>query len=433
MSSLTLAEFLDGEWCPALGCTEPASIAYAASLAAREAGGSVQRVSVVCDPRMYKNCFAVGIPNSGHKTGLRWAIALGAWLPDPTAKLEVLRQVTPAILARAERLIAEGRVHADVDPARTTLYVDCRVESDCGDARVIIEGDHTRVTRIERNGSPVGDHTAADAAGSSVRERFAEMSFTDMIGLANGADDECRQRLRHGVELNVAIAHHGLSLLPGAFIGDASESIEARAGKLVCAGVYARMWGVDMPVMSLAGSGNKGISVSVPLALQAERQSMAADRADQALALACLVTSATTHHLGALSAVCGCSNAAGVGLAAGLVYLAGGDASGVSMAVTNMVGNVAGMICDGAKIGCALKTMSGVDAAFRAASLAMNGVTIPDTDGIVGADGLASLRNLGRIAVQGMASVDSEVLGILRAKMADRAYDPAQSSTDSQA
>jgi L-cysteine desulfidase len=108
-----------------------------------------------------------------------------------------------------------------------------------------------------------------------------------------------------------------------------------------------------------------------------------------------------------------------VGLAAGLVYLDGGDAERVSMAVTNMVGNVAGMICDGAKIGCALKTMSGVDAAFRAASLAMNGVTIPHTDGIVGTDGLASLRNLGRIAVQGMAAVDSEVLDILRAKMHD--------------
>jgi L-cysteine desulfidase len=417
MNDCTLAEFLDGEWRPALGCTEPASIAYAASLAAREAGGTVERVSVICDPRMYKNCFAVGIPNSGHKTGLLWAIGLGALLPDPEVRLEVLRQVTPDILERAGRLIEDGRVYADVEPARMGLYVDCHVESDRGSGRVTIEGEHTRVTRIERDGVMVAGDPAPGPGHPSVRERFAEMSFSDMMDMADGADAGCRTRLRQGVELNMGIARHGMSLLPGPFVGETTASAEALAGKLVCAGVYARMWGADMPVMSLAGSGNKGISVSVPLALRSERSGVSPERADQALALACMVTSATTHHLGTLSAVCGCSNAAGVGLAAGLVYLDGGDAERVSMAVTNMVGNVAGMICDGAKIGCALKTMSGVDAAFRAASLAMNGVTIPHTDGIVGTDGLASLRNLGRIAVQGMAAVDSEVLDILRAKM----------------
>ncbi len=418
MNDLTLAEFLDSEWRPALGCTEPASIAYAASLAASHTEGEVRRVSVVCDPRMYKNCFAVGIPNSGHKTGLRWAIALGVLLPDPAARLEVLRQVTPEILERAGGLIEEGRVAADVDPARMELFVDCLVETDRGAGRVVIEGEHTRVTRIERDGVALVGASSACAERTSVRERYADMSFGDMVALSERADADCRERLRRGIELNMAIARHGLLLLPEAFMSAAAESVEGLAGKLVCAGVYARMWGADMPVMSLAGSGNKGISVTVPLALQAERHNAPADRADQALALACMVTSATTYHLGTLSAVCGCSNAAGVGLAAGLVYLEGGDSERVSMAVTNMVGNVAGMICDGAKIGCALKTMSGVDAAFRAASLAMSGVTIPETDGIVGSDGLSSLRNLGRIAVQGMASVDSEVLDILRAKMA---------------
>ena len=427
MNDATLADFLESEWRPALGCTEPASIAYAASLAAHHAGGTVRSASVICDPRMYKNCFAVGIPNSGHKTGLRWALALGALAPDPAARLEVLRQVTPHILTAAEELIRNGRVRADVDPGRTALYVDCRVETDQGLGRVVLEGDHTNVTCIERNGSPVGGHADMQARATDARERYATMSFGDMIVLADSADDPCRERLRQGVSMNMAIAHHGLSLLPSPFIGDAAECVEARAGKLVCAGVYARMWGADMPVMSLAGSGNKGISVTIPLALQAEKAGASAQQADQALALACLVTSATTHHLGSLSAVCGCSNAAGVGLAAGLVYLAGGDDKRVSMAVTNMVGNVAGMICDGAKIGCALKTMSGVDAAFRAASLAMSGITIPDTDGIVGADGLSSLRNLGRIAVHGMASVDFEVLDILRAKMDIQGAESSQS------
>jgi L-cysteine desulfidase len=156
----------------------------------------------------------------------------------------------------------------------------------------------------------------------------------------------------------------------------------------------------------------------VPIWLWGESIGASQERIDEALALACLVTSATTHRLGSLSAVCGCANAAGVGLAAGLVALEGGSPEQISLAVTNMVGNIAGMVCDGAKIGCAMKTMTSVDAAFRAAFLALSGVGIPETDGIVGADGHASLLNLGRVAVQGMAAMDAEILGILRSKMA---------------
>jgi L-cysteine desulfidase len=177
------------------------------------------------------------------------------------------------------------------------------------------------------------------------------------------------------------------------------------------------MTGADYVVMSLAGSGNKGIVCSVPLALWGRLLGLPQERIDEALALACLVTSATTWHLGTLSAVCGCSNAAGIGLAAGLVALEGGGEEEVSLAVTNLVGNVAGMICDGAKIGCGLKVMTAVDAAYRAATLALNGIGIPVSDGIVGLDGRASLANLGRIANQGMVSADSEILEIMREKL----------------
>jgi L-cysteine desulfidase len=142
---------------------------------------------------------------------------------------------------------------------------------------------------------------------------------------------------------------------------------------------------------------------------------------EEALALACLVTSATTHHLGTLAAVCGCSNAAGIGLAAGLVLIEKGGTKEISLAINNMVGNVTGMICDGAKIGCALKTMTAVDAAFRSSTLAMSGVGIPSSDGIVGGSGPESLKNLGRISNQGMLSADSEILRIMREKLAPEA------------
>lgn len=140
-------------------------------------------------------------------------------------------------------------------------------------------------------------------------------------------------------------------------------------------------------------------------------------RLGQAMGLAFLITSAATHHLGPLSAVCGCSNAAGIGLAAGLVCLADGDEAAISRAITNMVGNVTGMICDGARIGCAMKTMTAVDAAFRSASLALAGIGIPSSDGIVGRDGMASLVHLGRIATQGMRLVGAEILAIMQEKL----------------
>jgi len=186
---------------------------------------------------------------------------------------------------------------------------------------------------------------------------------------------------------------------------------------MVCAGVYARMWGEDYSVMTLAGSGNKGITFSVPIYMLEKKDGLDPSDVEHALALGCLVTSVATFHLGTLSAVCGASNAAGIGLAVALVRLQGGGVNEMSMAINNMVGNVTGMICDGAKIGCALKTMTAVDAAFRAVTLAMSGLAIPVTDGIVGRDGLTSLKYLGRIATRGMASTDAEILRIMQEKL----------------
>jgi L-cysteine desulfidase len=169
--------------------------------------------------------------------------------------------------------------------------------------------------------------------------------------------------------------------------------------------------------MSLAGSGNKGITASVPIALWGHHEGHSVASVEEALALACIMTSAVTYQLGTLSAICGAANAAGIGIATALVLLEGGGEAQADLAINNMVGNLAGMICDGAKIGCAMKTMTGVDAAFRAAQLAMAGVGIPATDGILGADGGTSLTNLGLLAKEGMKNVDEVVLQIMQEKL----------------
>jgi len=418
MAEIRFSEYLAQEWRPALGCTEPASIALAAATAAHVVGGEPRRVELVVDPRMYKNCFAVGIPHSEHRSGIQWAAALGSLLPDPDVGLEIFRQITPEVLTAAGRMLEADRCTVEVDRTKEELWVDCRVETDQGVGRAVIAHDHTRVILTERDGAAVlGTADAGDGRpDGGLREVLARAPLTELIALSNQLDDSDRQLLRRGIEHNLAIARHGLRMFPERFHRRAGET-QSHISHLVCGGVYARMSGEDFVVMSLAGSGNKGIVCSVPLALWGELLGLDRESVDHALALACLVTSATTWHLGALSAVCGCSNAAGIGLAAGLVVLEGGGAPEVSLAITNMVGNVAGMICDGAKIGCGLKVMTAVDAAYRAASLALSGVGIPASDGIVGGTGTESLLNLGRIATRGMTSTDAEILDIMRAKL----------------
>jgi L-cysteine desulfidase len=417
-----LTAFLTQEWKPALGCTEPASIAYAACRAAAGAKGPVQSVHLVCDPRMYKNCYAVGIPHSERKTGILWAVAIGALLPDPTAELECFRDITPEILQEASRLIESGTITVEVDSGKSSLFVDTRVVRSDGVGRAIIEEHHTGLARVERNGRPRPlPERAEDAAdkgnGHEIVEWLQGLGFVEAIETIATISESDRERLRRGGEMNRAIARHGLSLFPESFVNLMGVDQMTRISRLVCAGVYARMCGEDYTVMTLAGSGNKGITVSVPLTLWGRELLVDEDKVDEALALACIVTSQTTLRLGTLSAVCGCSNAAGIGLAAGLVLLQGGGADEISLAVNNMVGNVTGMICDGAKIGCGLKTMTSVDAAYRASTLAMAGIGIPDTDGIVRADGAGSLDNLERIARHGMASMDAEILKIMQEKL----------------
>jgi L-cysteine desulfidase len=418
--SFTFSEFLDAEWQPALGCTEPASIAYAAASAAAQATGPVRSIHLTCDPRIYKNCYAVGIPHSSHKVGIRWALAIGALLPDPEAKLECFKQIDAAILQRAGQLIDAGALSVNLDASQAELLVDCTVERAHGSGRAVIERDHTRLVRLERDGETVLDSSenGGDAKPPSPRSELAKLAFEDLVLLSRDLTDRDRVRLGKGTLLNLAIAKHGLSLFPERFVELADREPLTRISRLVCAGVYARMWGEDFRVMSLAGSGNKGIVCAVPMSQWGQELGADQRAIDEALALACVVTSATTFHLGTLSAVCGCSNAAGIGLAAGLVQLEGGGPREISLAINNMVGNVTGMVCDGAKIGCALKTMTSVDAAFRSASLALSGIGIPVTDGIVGDGGMASLSNLGRLATRGMVSVDAEILDIMQEKLA---------------
>ncbi|MBP7147926.1 MAG: serine dehydratase subunit alpha family protein [Acidobacteria bacterium] len=416
---MDITGFLAAEWKPALGCTEPAAVAWTAALAADQAGGNARQVRLRCDARTYKNCYAVGIPNSGRQSGLLWSLALGAHLGDPSLGLRSFEGNTPASIAAAGELLARRGAEVEVESDRVSLMVDVTVVSDRGVGRAVVEREHTNLARLEKDGRLVGGAASrSDSVPSSTAgEEAARMRIGELMELARTLGESDRVRLREGLSLNLAIARHGLSLLPAGFVPPGGQDSQTRISRLVSAGVYARMSGEPLTVMTLAGSGNKGITTSIPVVLWGRESGHDEGRIEEALAFACLMTTTATWHLGTLSAICGAANASGIGIAAALVMLEGGSAHQVGLAVSNMVGNVAGMICDGAKIGCAMKTMTGVDAAFRAANLALAGIGIPATDGIVGEDGEESLSNLGRLAQHGMVGVDAEILRIMQDKL----------------
>lgn len=415
---LNLSEILETEWKPAFGCTEPAAVAWAAAHAARMAGGEVETVHLRCDPRTYKNCYAVGLPVPGKRTGILWALGAGTFLPSPDLGLRSFELADDEVMRRAGILLENRTVTVDVDPGLTELHVDVRVSSDTGTGRAVLDQAHTRLVTLERNG--VSEPVAAagvDLAGARLRPLLAGLTFEDLWDLSGRLEPADRKILRDGSEMNLMISRHGFEKLPVGLRPADDQSLSTRVASWVGAGVHARMSGDTMQVMSLSGSGNKGIIVAVSVVLWGRENGLHQEEIDRALAFGVLMTAASTHHLGTLSAICGAANAAGIGVASALVMMMGGSPAKVELAVHNMVGNVAGMICDGAKIGCAMKTMTGVDAAFRAARMAMAGIGIPETDGIVGGDGRRSLDNLGRLAQTGMANVDHEILAIMQDKL----------------
>lgn len=416
---MNISDVLTAEWKPALGCTEPAAVAWAAALAAEQAKGEIRRVKLICDPRTYKNCHAVGIPNSSYCNGILWALALGALSRDSSLGLKIFDGNTASAISKARELIEQKVISVEVVAGHPELMVCVVVESARGIGKAVIERDHDNLTRLEADGVSVKGETDSSHGETTteLRAKLAKLGHEERIEMARSLAPGDRERLQEGISLNLAIARHGLALLPNDFSIFGASQPQSKISQLVASGVFARMSGEALPVMTLAGSGNKGITVAVPIALWGREVGASETAIEEALAMACIMTSIVTHELGTLSAVCGASNAAGIGTASALVLLEGGGPKQIDLAICNMVGNLAGMICDGAKIGCAMKTMTGVDAAFRATQLAMAGIGIPATDGIVGEDGKSSLANLGILAKHGMKNVDETILHIMQKKL----------------
>ena len=440
-----LIELIHKEVKPALGCTEPIAVALAVAKAVDIISENCShcgdcplwrqtadfRITVEVSGNILKNGMGVGIPGTG-MVGLPIAAALGAVCGNPALGLEVLHGVSESAVTRAKELVTGKRVAISVADTDHLLYVKATVSMGEGiqasaevhpRAYAVIEDDHDKIVETSfadrilmssESGAAVKDRTTLDY-GLTVREIYDFACTADFQDIAFILEDRT---------LNLALAREGLEGDYGLRVGKAirenqmevfGDDLMSFAMGLTAAASDARMAGCTLPAMSNSGSGNQGITVSMPIIAYALKYGIADEPLARALILSNLVAIHIKGYLGKLSALCGCV-VASTGSACGIVYLQGGTYEQVCAAIKNMIGNITGMVCDGAKVGCAMKVASGVSSAVQSAVLALRGTCIPSTDGIIEDDIEKTVRNLGTIGSVGMQATDKMILDIMLCK-----------------
>lgn len=432
---------------PALGCTEPIAVALAAAKAAEIISENCSccaqwrmktdfKLDVAVSGNILKNGMGVGIPGTG-MVGLPVAAALGAVCGDSKEGLEVLKSLTPEAVARAKELVAKGRVRISVADTEHLLYVKVTLVADdktVASAEVdphayaVIEGDHDRIVETSfADKILMSSESAAglpDEARASDRTSVYDLNVLDIWNFTRAVPYADIAFILEDRTLNLALAHEGLRGDYGLQVGKAirenqkevfGDDFMSFAMGMTAAASDARMAGSTLPAMSNSGSGNQGITVSMPVIAYALKYHVDDEKLARALVLSNLVAIHIKHYLGKLSALCGCV-VASTGSACGIVYLEGGGYQQLCAAIKNMAGNITGMVCDGAKVGCAMKVASGVSCAVQSAVLALRGTCIPSTDGIIEDDVEKTIRNIGTIGSAGMKVTDRMILDIMLCK-----------------
>lgn len=405
---------------PAVGCTEPGAAAYAAAVAAQTLGETPERLTVSVSRNILKNAMGVGIPGTD-MVGLPIAVALGALCGDAGAGLAVLHNITDEDVAQAQKLVDAQGVQVCLSDHPQKLYIDVLAEAGEHSARTVIAGTHTNIIRIEKDGQCISTGDGAEESGAA--GAGAELSLKEIDDFVRSVSSEKLSFLRECINMNSAISQEGLEHPYGLGIGQSiyetlpeNNSEENYALAVTCAAADARMGGCTLPVMSSCGSGNQGLTATLPVIAVARKRGLSEEDTFRALAYSLLVTIHVKQHLGKLSALCACSVGASIGTACALTYLDGGTLQQIGHCVDNVVADVSGVICDGAKAGCALKIATGVSSAFRGAMLAMKNRNASALDGIVGHDPEASVDNLGNLCNTGMLDTDRVILDMLVCK-----------------
>ena len=418
-----IIDLIHQEVVPAIGCTEPIAVALCVAKATETLGTKPEKINVLLSANILKNAMGVGIPGTG-MIGLPIAIALGALIGKSEYQLEVLKDSTPDVVEEGKRFIEEKRIHISLkENIEEKLYIEVCCEAGDDKATAVIAGGHTTFIYIERNGEVLfqKQHTAS----CEKEEECLELTLRKVYDFALNTPLDEISFILETARLNKAAAErsfegnygHGLGkMLRGTYehkvMGD---SVFSHILSYTSGACDARMAGAMIPVMSNSGSGNQGISATLPVLVFAEENDKPEEELIRALMLSHLTVIYIKQSLGRLSALCGCVVAA-TGSSCGITWLMGGTYDQVAYAVQNMIANLTGMICDGAKPSCALKVTTGVSTAVLSAIMAMENRCVTSVEGIIDEDVDQSIRNLTKIGSKGMNETDKLVLEIMTGK-----------------
>lgn len=401
----------------ALGCTEPGAVAFAAAKATSLLGKTPESMDVCCSSNIIKNVKSVNVPNAEGLRGIEAAAILGMLVGEPDKELQILDGVKPEDVKKTKELLAANFCRTHHQKGEEKLYINVVVRARNEEASATVEQEHTNVTRLTKNGEVIYDIDVKVGDGE-VENLKNNMSVKDIFEFASSVDvEKVKDILDVQIKENCAIAEEGVVGDYGLNVGESlmdmfGDDIKSRASAMAAAGSDARMAGSSLPVVVNSGSGNQGITVTVPVVEYAEYLREDREKLYRALCISNLIALHIKSHIGPLSAFCGATSAA-CGSGAAIAYLQGGGYDEICSTITNTLANVSGIICDGAKASCAFKIATSVNAALLGCKMAMDKKAFTEGDGIVGSDIEETIRNIGRVGNQGMRETDNEIIDIM--------------------
>lgn len=408
---------LKEELVPAMGCTEPIAVAYAAAVARKYLGQLPVRMDIRVSGNIIKNVKSVVVPNTDGMRGIEAAAAAGIVAGDETRELEVISEVSPQQIDEIRSFLKEAEITVGEADSDYIFDIQIYVENGINSARCRIAGFHTNIIYIEQNGQKVLDLPFTESGQSHKTDRSV-LNVGDIVEFAENVRlEDVKRTISRQIEYNMAIAKAGMEGAFGARIGQIlmdsyGNTVSNRAKAMAAAGSDARMNGCNLPVVINSGSGNQGITASVPVIVYGEELQVSEEVLYRALVLSNLITIHLKTGIGRLSAYCGAISA-GCGAAAGIAYLLGGGREEIEHTIVNAVAINSGVICDGAKSSCAAKIASAVEAGLLGMQMYFHGSQFYGGDGIVTKGVENTIQNVGRLAKQGMALTDKEIIDMM--------------------
>ena len=413
---------LEHELVPALGCTEPIAIAYCSAKAREVLGEFPESVTMWCSGNIIKNVKAVTVPNSGGLKGIEVASVLGIVGGDPQKQLEVLTTVTKEDIEQAKELIAKGYCTCHLQEGVENLYIVAKVEAKGHSAEVTIVNQHTQIAKIVKDEEVLYEKSIQQQENQSFDK--SKLNVKQILEFANCVEIErIKPILERQIKMNTAISREGLLYSYGAQVGRTllevyGTDIKTRARAVTAAGSDARMSGCSLPVVINSGSGNQGMTASLPVIEYAKELGVSGETLYRALAVSNLIAIHQKKYIGSLSAYCGAVSAA-CGSGAGITYMCGGTYEQVCNTIVNTIANVGGIVCDGAKSSCAAKIASAVEATILAHHMSMKQHAFEEGEGIVAEDIEETIKRMGYIGRVGMKETDVEILNLMLDKQVE--------------